>query len=771
MIRRHAMPINVIASVAPAVFALVIVAAVARGQTIDAVLKSKVDLWGETALKEPDGPTYAFFENKLPPFRYVEAPFRVYPIALSAPAAPRKVRLLGDGSQINALARQVNWNGEEGIPVTFRVGIKRETIGSNPKNLIGPKLAGGYLPIVQMHYKDADGDVYTQETFADVDGDSPKFGVAFVRVALVEGKEQRGGKIEAQFEGVGRATAKDGVLRNTDGKVLACYDETWTWNQFRGTLTASLKPGENATLAIYTTPGDQPITTIDTADDSTDKQRLLRISADRLQHCADKWNGILAKGATFETPEPLVNNAWRASVINNYMLLAGDDIRYSHGNQYAKLYIGEGTDALRSFLLFGQEEDAGRMVNPLFVYTRKGLEFHQAAFKLQMLAHYWGITRDAQFLRDRQKLWEKELAVILNGRERETGMLPREKYCGDIDDMVLSLNSNANCWRALRDWSVVLDEGLGDSARGQKLAHAAMEYRKTILDLIAKSWNNETTPPFLPMALGGEEKPYSPITSVRMGGYWNIMMQYVLGSGVFTPESETADRVVQYVQQHGGLVMGMLCTHLDASYWMATRKVNDLYGMRYALLLLRRDEPDRALVSFYGKLAHGFTRDTFIGGEGSDIVPLDEHGRLMYLPPNSAANANFLQQLRYIMVQDYDMNDDGRAETLRLAFATPRGWMKHGSRIRVKNAPTEFGDLSYTIECATKDGRVNAEVKIPDRNPPERVLLRFRLPDGKKIESAEANGKKLDVHKDEKGETLDLSGLKGTVAISARTSG
>src|SRR5918993_256255 len=222
MTRRHAMPLGILALVFLA-HAAPTAPSSARGQTIDEVLKSKTDLWGEAALKQPGGPTYAFFENLLPPFRYVEAPFRVYPIVLSAPGAPKKVRLLGDGSQINALARQLNWIGEEGIAVTFRVGMKRETFGSQPKNLIGPKLAGGYLPIAQMHYRDADGDLYAQETFADVDGDSPKLGVAFVRFQAVEAKER--GKVEAQFDGVGRATAKDGVLRNADGKIIACYDE------------------------------------------------------------------------------------------------------------------------------------------------------------------------------------------------------------------------------------------------------------------------------------------------------------------------------------------------------------------------------------------------------------------------------------------------------------------------------------------------------------------------------------------------------------------
>src|SRR5688500_7732648 len=164
MIRRPAISVALLAVV---VATAALLSPRAGAQTIDEVLKSKTDLWGEAALKQPGGPTYAFFENLLPPLRYVEAPFRVYPIVLSAPAAPKKVRLLGDGSCINALARQVNWSGEEGTPVTFRVGTKRETFGAEPKNLVGPKIAGGYLPIVQMRYRDSVGDLYEQETFAD----------------------------------------------------------------------------------------------------------------------------------------------------------------------------------------------------------------------------------------------------------------------------------------------------------------------------------------------------------------------------------------------------------------------------------------------------------------------------------------------------------------------------------------------------------------------------------------------------------------------------
>src|SRR5207244_13340192 len=76
------------------------------------VIESKRDLWGEAALKQPGGPTYEFFEKLLPPLRYVDADFHHYPILLSGPGFLTKGRLLSNGSQINALARQPNWANE-----------------------------------------------------------------------------------------------------------------------------------------------------------------------------------------------------------------------------------------------------------------------------------------------------------------------------------------------------------------------------------------------------------------------------------------------------------------------------------------------------------------------------------------------------------------------------------------------------------------------------------------------------------------------------------
>jgi hypothetical protein len=720
--------------------------------SVEQALASKEDLWADEAMKLPGGPTYEFFKNLIPPLRYVEAPFRIYPIVLSAPGAAVKGRLLADGSQINALARQPNWHGEMGIPVTFRVGKQRVVFGSDPAKSEGPELADGYLPIVKLRFRDGEN-VYEEEAFADVADASAAHGVVMVRFTLVEGDA---GRVEAQFEGSDIRKVKDGAYFSDPKQILATYNApTWEFNLERNTFRANLKKGESATLAIYTTPGDQPIAI---NPGVYDEHRKL---------CADAWNKLLAKRMTIETPEAVVNDAARAVLIGSYELLTGDEIRYSAGNAYARLYIGEGCDATRSFMLWGHADDAAKMMQPLFVYTRKGLEFHQAAFKLQMLAAYMRLTRDPNWMNAHRDLWEKELKTILEGREKETGMLPAEKYAGDIETKVVSLNSNANCWRAIREMSVVFKE-LGQKDRAEQLDAVQKEYREAILKNVEKAIDRSTTPPFVPIALGGEEKPYDMIPSVRMGGYWNIMMNYVMGSGVFKCDSPTANDLLQYEQMHGGTMMGLLSTFGETNnYWQATRKVNDLYGMRYALLLQERDEADRALVSFYAKLAQGLTPGTSEACEGSDIQPLDERGRQMYLPPNSAGNANFLEQLRGLLVQDQDLDDDGVAETLRLCFDTPRGWLSDGKQIKVADSPTDFGPVSFTISSKLSEGVVDADVSLPERNPAASVLLRLRLPGGMKISGASAGGQELKVID---GETIDLSKLHGHVSVEAKVS-
>ena len=119
---------------------------------------------------------------------------------------------------------------------------------------------------------------------------------------------------------------------------------------------------------------------------------------------------------------------------------------------------------------------------------------------------------------------------------------------------------------------------------------------------------------------------------------------------------------------------------------------------------------------------------TFVAGEAASVAPLPGlRERAMYLPPNGAANAAFLETLRLLLVHE-------TADRLELAFSTPRAWLAPGRRIAVTNAPTRFGPVSFAIAAhgalRGRDGRSRRA-----RSSPRTIAIRLRLPAGARIRS------------------------------------
>ncbi len=701
--------------------------------------------------------------------RYVNADFRYYPIVLSAPNAKVKARLISNGSGVNLKGGARSWN-DVGTPIKFRVGPDQFLFGSLRDRVSEPTLAEGWLPIVQINYThrspvQSEGNVpldqkkfelppeiYRLEAFAATDDTPASNGVVFVKFDLWQGTN---GFVAADLECQSALKLADGRLTDDKNQVLVFCDPSWKIN--RGMLMARLRPGTVALLAIPT----KPVIANASLHALTQPLALANYDEQRAA-CADTWRRIVSQGMHVVTPEPLVNNAWRHLICQNFELINGDRIHYSAGNQYDKLYESEGSDTMLAMLWWGYERDAHRLILPLLDFTRKGLEFHQAGFKLLDVCHYYWQTRDAAVLSEWRLRWQKEAQRLVNNRTGEGGLFPKEQYCGDIHTFVYSLNANAKAWRAIRDLSAVLAAG-GETAEAKSYAEVAAEFRKPILAAIEKSVSHETTPPFVPVALFGEEPVHDPILHSRIGSYWNIIIGYTMASGIFSPGSEEANWIAHYQEQHGGLCMGMVrAGGGQFNFWTGENRINPLYGTRYALDTLRRDEPERALVSFYGMLAQGFTRNTFICGEGCNLDPVDDGGRMFYCPPNSAANAHFLSMLRFLLVQDWDLDDDGKPDTLRLAFATPKRWLEDGKAIKVERAPTAFGRVSFKIESKLSKGEVTGEFELPTRNPPQHTWARIRLPDGWQITSTQVKGQNAQA--DESG-AVDLSGQSGKVNL------
>ncbi len=713
--------------------------------TIDEIIDAKTDILGDAALRQPDGPSYEFFAEAMPPLRYVNAAFRHYPIVLAAPRNECKARLVSNGSAINAKGGGNAWS-DVGFPVDFRVGPTDSVFGDDLSKLDGPRLADGYLPIVEMSYREGDA-TYRQEAFVSVEPVLADHGVVLVRFSLEAGQV---GTVSAHVAAPESLRLDGRQLCDDSHQVFMWTDPSWQWNPTKQSLAATLTPGGEAILAVFTNAAPKLTTATNLSGKEYRNQR---------QRCVATWQRLLGKGVKLDVPESVVNNAWRAVLGANFTVVSGNTVNYSAGNDYLTEYITEGSRTVGAFMLFGFTDESQPMLLSLLDHSIPGHKYAVTGWKLRALSQYYWLTRDDAFMRKNRSRWEPLLKLILDDLDPNTGLTPKDFYASDIPEPVWNLKTNATCWRGLRDVAAVLRE-MGEP--NQPLEERVEQYRHAILDAVDKSVQRDFDPPFIPNTLLSDvEKPYEALTATRLGSYWCLVSNAVLDSGVFDSKPQYADWVLDTLHRRGGLSMGMLRFDQHSKLFANERGVDDNYTIGYTLHVLKHDDPDRAVVSFYGKLAQGFTRDTFIGGEGTGFDPLDEYGRPMYLPPCTAGNAFFLWTLRHLLVQDWDTDDDGMPDTLRLLYAAPRQWLRDGATITFKDAPTAFGNLSLETESKLTKGELLVKVALP-KHRPRKTLLRARLPEGWTAVSATVEGKPLAV---DQGGVVDLSKCSGRIAV------
>jgi hypothetical protein len=727
------------------------------------VVAASRDVWGELAMQQPNGASYEFFEPLLAPPRYVHADFRYYPLVLSAPRATTKARLISNGSGVNLRGGSRSWK-EVGTPVVFRVGPDEFRFGDLRDRVSHPQLAEGWLPIYEITYRhpspsgpqeltpvdqqpmQKEAEVYRLEAFASTDPAIAANAVIFVRFSLAAGKQ---GLLTVQLDPPTGSQFAERAIQDAAGNAVVLLDSAWKWER-RG-AHAALTPDKAATLAIVTKPLRSG--TLIFNDKSYDEHRDLT---------ARHWNEIIARAMNVAVGEERINNAWKNLLAQNFMLANGDRMLYSAGNQYEAMYEMEGSDAVLALLAWGYVDEARELFVPLLDFTRKGLENHQAGQKINDIVRYWWQTRDSRWVREMRPRIEREFNRLVTDRNRPASLLPKERYCGDIATPVHSLSVESKACRALRDLPALL-RGVGDNELADRVQKAEADLRPKIQDAIMKSIRHDVSPPFVPNALLDKESIHDPITATRIGNYWNLVINYAIGSRLFPPGSDEETWIPRYLETHGGLLMGMTrAGGAENNFWTGPDRINPLYGTRYVLDVLRRDEPERALVSLYGMLAQGFTRNTLVAAEGSTLAPVDEGGRFFYCPPNSAGNAHFLTMLRNLLVQDWDLDDDGEPETLRLLFATSRRWLDDGQQIVVERSPTAFGPVSLKAESRLREGHVVISADLPTRNPAKRTLLRARVPDGWRVTAATID--KAEHAVDVRG-TVDLTGRTGSVTV------
>jgi hypothetical protein len=149
---------------------------------------------------------------------------------------------------------------------------------------------------------------------------------------------------------------------------------------------------------------------------------------------------------------------------------------------------------------------------------------------------------------------------------------------------------------------------------------------------------------------------------------------------------------------------------------------------------LERDDIKHYLRAFFNGFASAFYPETRMLNEHSKPelgYPAGDHFK-------TSDEAQVARWLRLMFVRE-------AGSDLYLGQAIPRCWLRDGCELRIQNAATYFGPMALAFTPSPqRDGVIAVELDPPKRNPPETIYLRLRHPEAKPIKNVVLNGKPYD---------------------------
>jgi hypothetical protein len=630
------------------------------------------------------------------------------------------------------------------LTVTVGGAGSPERYGACLPRLSTPRLYRGYLPALETSYADAAGVRYRQESFAARIWTTRSL-VSFVRLTV----DARTADHAVQ---VAFTPSAKRLRRTADGGSLGRGRHTYLYlgagARYDGSaVTYDVPAGTRRSVYLgwFVDPHKSDSFTLDGPTYRRARRGLVAF-----------WTGWLRRAARLEVPERRVYDAERSLLIQNSVL----SWRYSVGNSYQELSGPEASDVAQAMGEYGF-----RKVDEATLRTWFWRDLSESANwgmgeQLLASARYWSLFHDRAYLAAHTPVlggYVDQLGAQLDGNGR--GLLQRERYSADIGDSVYGLHSQAVVWQGLRAMAAVWARtGRTDLATrahaladrlGAGLRRAVRESQRRLPDGSL----------FVPVRLVDGEQPYRALTASRAGSYWNLVAPYALASGLLPRHGPQAAGALRYMLAHGSRLLGLARAGAYSLYRdprFPTSGTDQVYGLESARFLAAEDRPDQLVLSLYGHLAAGMTRGTYVAGEAATVAPVPgEYYRKMFLPPNAGANAAFLETLRLMLIHE-------TAGGLELAYATPRAWLRPGRRIVVRNAPTSFGRVSYSLSA----GEHSVHVSLAAPATPT-LRLRLRLPAGERLASITLDGRPFKRFDRTTG-TINLSGHRGRLALEAR---
>ena len=652
--------------------------------------------------------------------------------------------------------------------IEFRVGADDELFGRVRARYSSIGYEDGYLPIVIATYE-RDGLTFTETAFAHRPKDeSPGWDIAYVQVAITN--TTRSPQTASLTEHImlkdgGKVRFEQGELFDPNGALLALVDDPRaTFETNTGNLRHTFKLAGGATARVHLKIPYLP-----------DAKKSLKPASAADFDAAHKaengfWQGLLAKGARIEVPEPRINNVYRALLAQNFVLADGPRFTYGSGLRYNdSTYPQENGFAAHVFAMYGFKDYANQLQRhfPAMCVTPKGAGRkyqNRRAMVLHHLLENYRLTGRTDLFNEFAKDYFRVADEIVSDRHSTMtnaagekplywGWLPPDKPGADVEastQRVYVPGHNINNCQGLQDFGRFLVSTGFDPARGEAYLREAADFRKTLMTAMERAAIRVPgRPPFVDLqtllfrdtADYGPE-PYDDLALGRLQGtYFHYWVDMEFHYNFFNPTDDVGQWLADYVRDRNGFALGLCRARRQSGNpygW-----VNNVYDGGYYNYRLRQGNVNEFIYGLYARLAFGMSRYTYVASEGSPFIGYNtQNGGYVspdYSFPNSAANADTLHMLRNALVYE-ELTNNVETGTLCVLKGAPRKWLQPGKQIRVERMGTYFGDLSFAV-AAEGDGHV-IRARIEPPPGPWRILdIALGGPGSARPRSVTVNGK------------------------------
>jgi hypothetical protein len=500
---------------------------------------------------------------------------------------------------------------------------------------------------------------------------------------------------------------------------------------------------------------------------------------------ADYWRAVLDRGAKLVTPEPALDNFYRAVAAHLLINCEGEpnssrrfarvgSLNYGvYGNESCMMvldldrrgYHQQAENCLETWLRYqgtvglpGNFDSKEGVFHGAAGYEAVGYNQHHG-WILWALAEHYRFTRDDPWLRRVATSivsgadWIiRETTRTTNRQDLAEGLLPPGDL-EDIGDWWTWLSTSCYTWRGL------------DSA----------------------AW-----------ALEQIQDPQAPRIRTAANVYHTKLLEHFLAASARAPVVRLRDgTAVSHIPssvQRRGRSFGWICETLEGAIHLVITKALDPQSAR-ALWILKDYEDNLFLSNQYGYTLEDFDKDWFGRGGMSmqaclllDVEPylyrddVKQALRAMfnaialnYFPDVHMLTEHALPEMGDWRGDHYKTSDEANAcgwlrylfvreegDVLLLGQAVPREWLTPGQTCGIQNTATYFGDASILYHGGA--GSIAADLRAPTRNPPREIRLRFRVPGGRPVAKVTVNGQ---LWKDVDGDWVLLPGNIGNAAVIA----